>query len=85
MIPHASDTHQDNYSRGCRTWARASGPTTADSAEASMAARAGCRRKVCGAGPQAARLLKLHQEPAGLQVDGLALEGPDQRTAAWCT
>lgn len=50
-----------------------------------MAARAGCRRRVCGAAPQDARLLKLRWEPAGLQADGLDLEDPDQRTAAWCT
>lgn len=56
-----------------------------------MAARAGCRRKVCGAAPQDVRLPKRHQEPAGLQglaelhVDGLDLEGPAQRTAAWYT
>lgn len=83
LIPHSSDTHQDNCSRGCRTpaWVL----TTAGSAEAGMAARAGCRRRVCGAGPQDVRLLMLRWEPAGLQVDGLDLEDPDQRTAAWCT
>lgn len=55
LITLGSDTHRDNYSMGCRAWAL--GPTTA---EASMAAGAGCRRKVCGAAPQVGRLLKPH-------------------------
>lgn len=56
-----------------------------------MAARAGRRRKVCGAAPQAGGLPKLHSLPAGLpgpdelHVDGLDLEGPDQRAVAWYT
>lgn len=81
-IPHGSDTHQDNYSRGCRTPARASARATADSAEGGTAARAGCRRKVCGAAPQHARLPKLRWEPAGLHVDAPHPGGPGQRAAA---
>lgn len=74
---------------GCRTQAWALVQATADSAWAGMAARAGCRRKVCGAAPQDVELLKaqyMADEAPGLaelHVVGLDREGPDRRNVAW--
>lgn len=54
-----------------------------------MAARAVCRRKVCGAAaagaaPQDVQLLEVQfPGPAELHVVGLDFEGPDQKNAAW--
>lgn len=71
-----------SHSMDCRTWAWAPAPATADSAWACTAVTAGCRRKVCGAGPQDVELLEppVPPEPAAgppaePQSVGLGLEG----------
>lgn len=67
----------------------ASARAIAYSAWACMAARAVCRRKVCGAAaagaaPQDVQLLEVQfPGPAELHVVGLDFEGPDQKNAAW--
>lgn len=77
-----------SHSRGCRTQAWALVQATAGSAWAGKAARAGCRRKVCGAAPQDVELLKAQQpadgapESAELHAVGLDPEGRDHRNVA---
>lgn len=74
---------QGSHSTGCRTQALAPAQATACSAWACMAARAVCRRKVCGAAPQDVELLKALQladgapGPAELCMLGLDPEGQD--------
>lgn len=63
---------------GCRTQAWVLALATAYFAWACMAARAVCRRKVCGVAPQDVKLLKA-LEPAELRTVGLDPEGPDQK------
>lgn len=65
----------------------ASARATAYSAWACTAARAVCRRKVCGAvagaAPQDVELQEVQfPGPAELHVVGLDFEGPDQKNAA---
>lgn len=77
---------------GCRTQAWVLAQATADSAWAGMAARAVCRRKVCGAAagaaPQDVELLKALEPadgapgPVELHVVGLDPEGPDHTNVA---
>lgn len=73
---------------GCRTWAWAQVQATAYSAWARMAARAGCRRTVCGAARQDVELLKVLEQvdgasgPVALHEVGPDPEGPDRTSAA---
>lgn len=65
-----------SHSRGCRRGARAPGRATAGSAWVGTAARAGCRRRACGAARWSGELLAaLYPGPAGLHALGLDHEG----------
>lgn len=67
---------------GCRTLAWAQVQATADSAWAHTAARAGCRRKVCGAAPQDVKFLEVAEMthgPVELHVVGLDHGGSSDR------
>lgn len=74
--------------RGCRPHAWAKVQATAGFARACMAAKAECRRKVCGAAPQDAVLLKalglVDRGAAALHaVEGSNPEGPFRMNGAW--